>query len=132
MHYRCASVDVSETEAAIEEGRPYKVGFAPEVTGSGSFLGERERKVAEIIAARSKAAGGIVRLDGIQYEGKVLIGDIESNRDVAVSLPRRYIEDDEVEAVVAGSVTPISLAIAKVAEESQVPAHHVVCWFHPA
>jgi branched-chain amino acid transport system substrate-binding protein len=34
---------------------------------------------------------------------------------------RRYIDEDEVVAVVAGSVTPISLAVAAVAEEAEVP-----------
>jgi branched-chain amino acid transport system substrate-binding protein len=51
---------------------------------------------------------------------EVIIGDTETNPDVAVSLARRFIEEDEVVAVIGGSVTPISLAIAEVAEEAEV------------
>lgn len=112
---------VSSTEVSTAPGAPYKIGFAPEVTGSGSFLGEPERNVAVIIAERLKEAGGIAGSDGVRHEVEVLIGDTESNPDAAVSLARRYIEEDEVVAIIAGSVTPISLAIAAVAEESEVP-----------
>jgi branched-chain amino acid transport system substrate-binding protein len=103
-------------------GAPYKIGFAPGVTGGGAFLGEPERNVAEIIAAQLEEAGGIiVGPDGVKHEIEIVIGDTESNPDTAVSVARRYVEEDQVVAVVAGSVTPISLAIAEVAEESQVP-----------
>ena len=107
--------------APAVEGVAYKIGFAPGVTGGGSFLGEPERNVAEIIAARLEEAGGIVGPDGVSHKVEILIGDTETNPDVAVSVARRYIEEDEVVAVVAGSVTPISLAIAEVAEEAKVP-----------
>jgi branched-chain amino acid transport system substrate-binding protein len=109
------------TEPEVEIGEPYKIGFAPGVTGGGSFLGEPERNVAEIVAAQLEEAGGITGPDGVMHEVEILIGDTETNPDVAVSVARRYIEEDEVVAVVAGSVTPISLAIAGVAEEAEVP-----------
>jgi branched-chain amino acid transport system substrate-binding protein len=102
-------------------GKPYKIGFAPDVTGGGAFLGEPERNVAEIIAAQLEESGGVVGPDGVRHEVEILIGDTESNPDVAVSVARRYIEEDEVVVVVAASLTPISLAIAEVAEEAEVP-----------
>jgi len=37
---------VPTTEEPAAEGAPYKIGFAPGVTGGGSFLGEPERNVA--------------------------------------------------------------------------------------
>jgi hypothetical protein len=109
----------AEPEAAM--GTAYKIGFAPGVTGGGAFLGEPERNVAEIIAARLEEAGGIVGSDGVKHPVEILIGDTETNPDVAVSVARRYVEEDEVVAVIGGSVTPISLAIAEVAEEAEVP-----------
>jgi branched-chain amino acid transport system substrate-binding protein len=115
----CQSDDSDESEA--ETGAAYKIGFAPGVTGGGSFLGEPERNVAEIISARLEEAGGVVGPDGVKHPVEILIGDTESNPDVAVSVARRYIDEDEVVAVVAGSVTPISLAVAEVAEEAEVP-----------
>jgi branched-chain amino acid transport system substrate-binding protein len=108
-------------EPEAQTGGPYKIGFAPGVTGGGAFLGEPERNVAEIIAAQLKETGGVVGPDGVRHPVEILIGDTESNPDVAVSVARRYIEEDEVVAVVAGSLTPISLAIAEVAEEAEVP-----------
>lgn len=103
-------------------GVGYKIGFAPGVTGGASFLGEPERNVAEIISDQLKTAGStIVGPDGVVHPVEILIGDTESNPDTAVSLVRRYIDEDEVVAVIGGSVTPISLAIAEVAEEAKVP-----------
>ena len=105
----------------VVEGAPYKVGFASAVTGGGAFLGEPERNVAEIVAARLKEAGGVVGPDGVRHAVEIIIGDTESNPDVGVSVARRYIDEDEVVALVMGSLTPISLAIAEVAGEAKVP-----------
>ena len=109
------------TEAPEAEGTPYKIGFAPSVSGGGAFLGEPERDVAEIIAAQLEEAGGVVGSDGVRHPVEILIGDTESNPDVGVSVARRYVEEDEVVTLVMGSLTPISLAIAEVAEEAKVP-----------
>jgi branched-chain amino acid transport system substrate-binding protein len=103
------------------EGGAYKIGFAPGVTGGGAFLGEPERNAAEIIAADLTEAGGVTGPDGVQHPVEILIGDTETNPDAGVSVARRYVDEDEVVAIIAGSVTPISLAIAAVAEEAEVP-----------
>ena len=89
---------------AEKVGVTYKIGFAPGVTGGGSFLGEPERNVAEIISAQMEQSGGILGPDGVKHPVEILIGDTESNPDVAVSVARRYIDEDEVVAVIAGSV----------------------------
>jgi branched-chain amino acid transport system substrate-binding protein len=111
----------TQEKAAPEEGVTYKIGFAPAITGGGSFLGEPERNVAEIIAAQLAEQGGIVDADGVVHPVEIIIGDTESKPDVAVSVARRFIEEDEVVALIMGSVTPISLAVAEVAEEAEVP-----------
>ncbi len=116
-----AAPEATPTEAAPVEGAAYKIGFASAVTGGGSFLGEPERNVAEIIQGRLEEAGGVVGPDGVVHEVEIIIGDTESNPDVSVSLARRYVDEDEVVALVMGSVTPISLAIAEVAMEAEVP-----------
>ncbi len=113
----CAPPPVPEPEY----GTSYTIGFAPSVTGGGSFLGDPERNVAEIIAARLDEAGGIQGPDGIWHEVEFIMGDTESNPDVAASLARRYIDEDEVVALVMGSLTPISMAISAVAMEAEVP-----------
>ncbi len=102
-------------------GATYKIGFASAVTGGGSFLGEPERNVAEIIQERLNAEGGVTGPDGVVHPVEIIIGDTESNPDVAASLARRYIDEDEVSALIMGSLTPISLAIAAVAQEAEIP-----------
>ena len=57
--------EAAEPEAVM--GAPYKIGFAPGVTGGGSFLGEPERNVAEIIAAQLEEAGGVVGPDEVVH-----------------------------------------------------------------
>ncbi len=102
-------------------GTPYKIGFGPDVTGGGSNLGEPQRNWAEIMIERLAESGGIVGPDGVLHEVEIIVGDTESNSDVAASLARRYVNEDEVVALIMGSVTPVSLAIAEVATEAEVP-----------
>ena len=102
-------------------GTTYKIGFAPSVTGGGSFLGQPERNVAELILEALEEAGGVVGPDGVIHPVEIIMGDTESNPDVAASLARRYIDEDEVVALVMGSLTPISMAISAVAMEAEVP-----------
>ena len=106
---------------AAAKGTPYKIGFAPSVTGGGSFLGAPERSTAEIVTAQLEATGGVVGSDGVLHPVEIIMGDTESKPDVGVSLARRFIDEDEVVVLVMGSLTPISLAIAEVAEEAEVP-----------
>ena len=88
---RPASDAATASEGGSNQGVTYKIGFAPGVTGGGSFLGEPERNVGEIIAAQLEASGGIVGQDGVRHEVEVIIGDTETNPDVAVSLAGRDV-----------------------------------------
>jgi len=108
-------------EPEPEMGTTYKIGFGPDVTGGGANLGEPQRNWAEIMKERLEESGGIVGPDGVVHEVEIIVGDSESNPDVAASLARRYVDEDEVVALIMGSVTPISLAIAEVATEAEVP-----------
>jgi len=115
--------EATPTEAPPEPtvGTTYKIGFGPGVTGGASFLGEAQRNWAEIMIERLEESGGIVGPDGVMHEVEIIVGDTESNPDTAASLARRYVDEDEVVALIMGSVTPISLAIAEVAGEAEVP-----------
>ena len=79
---------------AAPEGATYKIGFAPSVTGGGSFLGTPERDTAEIVKAQIEATGGVVGSDGVLHPVEILMGDTESNPDVGVSLARRFVDED--------------------------------------
>jgi branched-chain amino acid transport system substrate-binding protein len=102
-------------------GATYRIGFAPDVTGAGSFMGEAQRNWVEVLKERLEESGGFVGPDGAVHQIEIVVGNTESNPDVAAALARRYAYEDEVVALVMGSVTPVSLAVAEVAEEAEVP-----------
>ena len=105
--------------AAPKVGTTYKIGFAPDTTGGGSFLGDPENAVGKILSDRFK--DGIVGPDGVRHPIQILIKDTQSTPDTGVSVARGFIDQDKVVALVMGSSTPVSLAIAPVAQESKVP-----------
>jgi branched-chain amino acid transport system substrate-binding protein len=84
-------------------------------------LGEPEATVGEIVQAQLDEDGGVTGPDGVVHEVEIIIGDTETNPDVAATVARRFIDEDEVVALVMGSCTPISLAIAEVAMEAEIP-----------
>lgn len=102
-------------------GTTYKIGLAPAQTGPVAALGEPEATVGKMIQEQLDEAGGVTGPDGVIHPVEIIIGDTETNPDVAATVARRFIEEDEVVSLVMGSCTPISLAIAEVAMEAEVP-----------
>ncbi|HET7011598.1 MAG TPA: ABC transporter substrate-binding protein [Anaerolineales bacterium] len=105
----------------VPEGETYKIGFSASITGPGSSLGEPERNSAEMIAQQLEDQGGIVGPDGVRHDVEIIIYDDESNPDTTVSVVRRLIEEDQVQVVVAGTLSGNSLAIVPVVTEAEVP-----------
>ncbi len=103
------------------EGTPYKLGFCAAATGGGSSLGMPERNTAEMIKAQLEEAGGVVGPDGLPHAVEMIIYDTESTPDVASSVVTRLIEEDEVDAIVCGTLSGNSLAIVPLIEEAEVP-----------
>lgn len=115
-----------QTEAPPEPteelvGEAYKIGFAPAITGPGGSLGAPEHETGQMIAEQLNAQGGVVGPDGVRHPVEILIFDTETNPDVAVSVVRRMIEEENVQVVVAGTTSGISMAIVPVVTEAQVP-----------
>lgn len=117
------TVEATPTEAPPEPsvGTTYRIGFAPDVTGAGSFMGESQRNWVEVLKERLEESGGFAGPDGVMHQIEIVVGNTESNPDVATGLARRYAYEDEVVGLIMGSVAPVSLAVAEVAEEAQVP-----------
>jgi branched-chain amino acid transport system substrate-binding protein len=117
------TAEATPTEAPTEPpvGTTYKIGFAPDVTGAGSFMGEAQRNWVEVLKERLEESGGFVGPDGVTHQIEIVVGNTESNPDVAAGLARRYVYEDEVVALVMGSTAAVSLAVAEVAEEAEVP-----------
>ncbi len=95
---------------------PYKVGAIFSVTGVASFLGEPEKKTAEMIAEMVNAQGGI---KGRPI--KLIIYDDESDSTKAILAAKRLISKDEVSVIIGPTRSGESLAVAPVAEKEEVP-----------
>lgn len=106
---------------AAKTGAAYKIGFISAATGPGASLGVPERDVATMISNQLKASGGLVGPDGVKHDVQVIIFDDQSNADTAATLSRRLIEQEQVQVLVASSLTGPSTAIVPIATEAKVP-----------
>lgn len=103
---------ISEARAA----EPYKIGAVFSITGPASFLGEPERKTAEMIAEEVNKQGGI---NGHPLE--LIVADTESDPTKCNLAVNKLIKKDEVPVIIGPSTSGESLAVVGVAEESMVP-----------
>lgn len=109
-----------EEEAATDTGTPYKIGFIAAITGPGAGLGVPERNTAEMVAAQLEEAGGVIGPDGVKHNVEVIILDSESNPDTAAATASRLISEDEVDVLVAGTLSGNSMAMVPLATEAEV------------
>src|SRR3954462_1369567 len=93
-----------------------KIGAVLSVTGPASFLGDPEKKTIEMYVADINAKGGI---NGQQI--KLFIYDDGSDPNQARTFAIRAIEEDKVDALLAGSTTATTMPIITLAEENQIP-----------
>lgn len=94
----------------------YKVGAIFAVTGRASFLGEPEKKTAEMIAEQINKSGGI---NG--HPLKLVIYDDEGDATKCNVAMKKLIHRDEVPVVIGPSTSGTSLAIVSVAEKAHIP-----------
>lgn len=93
-----------------------RIGSLLSVTGPASFLGDPELKTLEMLVEQVNADGGI------NGEEIVLIHyDDGGNANTGRTLATRLVEDDEVVAVIGGSTTGVTMAIAPVFEQNDIP-----------
>jgi len=102
--------------SCTKEKEPYKVGAVFSVTGRASFLGEPEKKTAEMIAAAINKVGGI---NGHPLE--LVLYDDESDETKCVLEVKRLIKKDNVPVIIGPSLSGNTLAVVKVVNEAQVP-----------
>lgn len=95
---------------------PYKVGAVFAITGTASFLGEPEKKTAEMIAEEINAQGGI---NG--HPLQLIIYDDESDATKSTLAVKKLIKTDQVPVIIGPTQSDASLAVAPIAEEAQVP-----------
>lgn len=95
---------------------PYKIGAVFSITGVGSFLGEPEKKTAEMIADEVNKKGGI---NGHPIE--LIIADDESDTTKCNLAVKKLIKKDNVPVIIGPTRSGESLAVVSVVEEAQVP-----------
>lgn len=94
----------------------YKVGAVFSVTGRTSFLGDPEKKTAEMIAEQINKAGGI---NGNKLE--LIVYDSEGDATKANLAVRKLITQDKVCAVIGPSLSGTSLAVVPLAAKYKTP-----------
>jgi branched-chain amino acid transport system substrate-binding protein len=102
--------------SCTKEKEPYKVGAVFSVTGRASFLGEPEKKTAEMIAEAINKVGGI---NGHPLE--LVLYDDESDETKCVLAVKRLIKKDNVPVIIGPSLSGNTLAVVKVVNEAKVP-----------
>jgi branched-chain amino acid transport system substrate-binding protein len=93
-----------------------KIGAVLSVTGPASFLGDPEKKTLEMYVADINAKGGV---NGQPI--KLVIYDDGGDPNQARTFAIRLIEEDKVDALLAGSTTATTMPIIALAEENQIP-----------
>jgi branched-chain amino acid transport system substrate-binding protein len=107
------AVQLGSVQAAAE---PYKVGVVCSITGTGSFLGEPEKKTVEMIAEDVNKKGGI---NG--HPLQLIIYDDESDATKCNLAVKKLIKTDKVPVILGPSRSGESLAVVSIAEEAKVP-----------
>ena len=102
--------------AATAAHAEIKIGAVLSVTGPASFLGDPEKKTLEMYVADINAKGGI---NGQPI--KLFIYDDQSDPNQARTFATRLIEQDKVDALLAGSTTATTMPIIALAEDAQIP-----------
>ena len=116
LRSRTAAVSCLAILAASPAYAEIPIGAVLSVTGPASFLGDPELKTLEMLVEELNANGGI------NGEEVVLIHyDDGADANAARTLATRLIEDDEVVAVIGGSTSGVTLAIAPLFEENEIP-----------
>jgi len=94
----------------------YKVGAVFSVTGRTSFLGDPEKKTAEMITEQINKAGGI---NGHKLE--LIVYDTEGDATKTTLAVKKLITQDKVCAIIGPSLSGTSLAVVPLAEQYKIP-----------
>jgi branched-chain amino acid transport system substrate-binding protein len=102
--------------ALAADAATVKIGTFGPFTGPAAGLGLEAKKGIEFAVAQFNAAGGI---NGKKME--LVAYDDRGNRAEAVSVVRKMIENDGVQAIIGGSLSLTSIAAAPVVNEAKIP-----------
>lgn len=111
-----AAAMLTPTAPVAGQGAPIKIAAIFAVTGPGSSLGKPEQDTAHMLQAQWTAAGGLAG-----RPVQVIVYDTESDPTKAVLLIKKAVTEDNVLAVVGGTTSPESQAMADYAMQAEVP-----------
>ncbi len=94
----------------------YKIGAVFSVTGRASFLGDPEKKTAEMIAEEINKAGGI---NG--HPLKLIIYDDEGDATKCTLHVKKLINRDKVLAIIGPSLSGLSIAVVPIVQKAKIP-----------
>jgi branched-chain amino acid transport system substrate-binding protein len=94
----------------------YRIGAIFSVTGGASFLGDPEKKTAEMVVEQINQAGGI---NGKKI--RLIVYDDETDPTKCNLFARRLINQDKVLAVIGPSVSGLSMAVVPLFEKAGTP-----------
>lgn len=106
----------SEHKGSEAKGEPIKIGALFSVTGPAAWLGEPEKKTAEMIVEKINKKGGV---KGRPIE--LIVEDTEGDDTKAVLKARKLISRDKVAAIIGPSRSGTSMAVKPICSDNEVP-----------
>lgn len=101
---------------AMAEGETYYIGMYLSQTGTSAGVGDNQLKGAQLAVKEINEAGGI--LDGRPIE--LILYDDASSTETAVKVVTRLVEEDKVDIILGGNLSPNILASSPVTEAAHV------------
>ena len=101
---------------AIAFADTIKIGAILSTTGPAAFLGDPEQKTLQLYVEDINKAGGVL---GKPIE--LVVYDDGSDAAKANGFAKRLIEDDKVDAIIGGTTTGASMAMAPLVDKAEIP-----------
>ncbi len=109
-------VSSCDKKQEADQAEPYKIGAVFAVTGPASFLGDPEKKTAEMLVEQVNANGGI---NGHPVE--LIVMDSEGDSTKASLHTKKLMTKDNVLAVIGTSRSGTTMAVIPLAQKYQTP-----------
>jgi branched-chain amino acid transport system substrate-binding protein len=105
------------SSVAAQASPPIKIGAPLLLSGTGAYVGGASKETLEMIVPAFNKAGGV---NGRPVE--IVYYDEEAKPDVAVSVVKRLIQKDQVQAIVGISTSWTAMPAIPVIEQAKTPA----------
>jgi branched-chain amino acid transport system substrate-binding protein len=100
----------------VQAAEPIKIGAVVSATGPAAYFGDPQAKTFKLEVDRINKEGGVL---GRQLQ--LFLYDDGSDPKQAVTFARRLIDQDRVDVILGGSITPTTMAMVPLATEAEIP-----------